>query len=148
MDTSGVERFFTLWPEDGEEKEEKPKVHINVGEEPYRLRTSCQESFEGRFSASVFSACRVSGCRGGGSGDVGSIHLHGRRLPADLPRQLVRAGRQGLCPSQHALRCARSEQEKVPQDIGSAANEMINDMLQKRLERKRARCCRGNMANG
>lgn len=29
MDTSGVEKFFTLRPEDGQEKEEKPKVHIN-----------------------------------------------------------------------------------------------------------------------
>lgn len=34
MDTSGVEKFFTLWPEDGQEKGEKPKVHINVRKEP------------------------------------------------------------------------------------------------------------------
>lgn len=62
MDTSRVEKFFTLWREDGQEKGEKPKVHINVGKEAYKLKTSCQESFKGHFSASVFSTCCVSGC--------------------------------------------------------------------------------------
>lgn len=62
MDTSGVEKFFTLWPEDGQEKGEKPKVHITVRKEPYKLRISCQESFKGHFSASVFSTWCVSGC--------------------------------------------------------------------------------------
>lgn len=30
MDTSKVEKFFTFWPKDGQEKEENLKVHIDV----------------------------------------------------------------------------------------------------------------------
>lgn len=35
LDTRKVERFFTIWPEESQEEEEKPKVHINVRKETF-----------------------------------------------------------------------------------------------------------------
>lgn len=73
MDTSKVEKFFTIWPENSQEKGEKLKVcPISITFIIIMIVNISKDSF-----SSVTSACPFSGHRGDGFGDVGSVHIYG-----------------------------------------------------------------------
>lgn len=73
MDTSKVEKFFTIWPENSQEKEKKLKVcPISITFIIIMKDNISKDSF-----SSVMSARPFSGHRGDGFGDVGSVHIYG-----------------------------------------------------------------------
>lgn len=142
MDTSKVEKFFTIWPENSQEKREKLKVcPIFITVITIIIDNISKDSF-----SSIISTCPFSGHWGDGFGDVGSVHIYGWWLPADLSRQFVRGRRQTFCPSAHALGCSGREQEKVARKNSGTSSRF------KWLERKRvaSQCsiCPGGGARG